>query len=91
MIDAIALGECKAIMDGLKNPDMVNNPNFLRTVRQFLKDNNLKTVEKQVIQVQQEIIKELPEFPHDWKNDDDDDIYIKPDFINDIMEKDRYM
>ncbi|MBS5519661.1 MAG: hypothetical protein KHX13_04930 [Acidaminococcus intestini] len=43
LIDALAEGEANALLEGLKNPDLRQNPAFLAKVRQFLKDNDFYT------------------------------------------------
>lgn len=40
LIDALAQGEVDALLEGLKDPELRNNPAFLAKVRQFLKDND---------------------------------------------------
>ena len=43
VIDEIAILEADAILSGLKNPELAQNPSFLEKVRKFLKDNDFKT------------------------------------------------
>lgn len=43
LIDALAQGEVDALLEGLKDPELRNNPAFLAKVRQFLKDNDFYT------------------------------------------------
>ena len=43
IIDALAVGEANALLEGLENPELRSNPAFLSKIRQFLKDNNFVT------------------------------------------------
>lgn len=43
IIDALAEGEAQALLEGLKDPELRQNPAFLAKVRQFLKDNDFYT------------------------------------------------
>ena len=43
IIDAMAQAEADALLEGLNDKDMRNNPAFLSKVRQFLKDNDFVT------------------------------------------------
>lgn len=43
LVDQIAELEVNALLEGLQDPELRNNPAFLDKVRKFLKDNDLKT------------------------------------------------
>ena len=43
IVNALAQGEADALLEGLKDPEMRQNPAFLSRVRQFLKDNDFVT------------------------------------------------
>ena len=63
LLDAIAINEVKALLDGIKDPDLRRNPAFLEKVRKFLKENNLQTTpETTGIQELKKVTEEIPEF-----------------------------
>lgn len=63
LLDEIAMGEVKAIQDGLNDPEMRKNPAFLEKVRKFLQQNNLKTTpETPGIEAIRKNVAEIPSF-----------------------------
>ena len=58
----------KALLEGIQDEELRRNPQFLAKVRQFLKENNLKTTPETTKPLVQQITKELPDFTED--NDD---------------------
>ena len=63
LLDILAQEEVNALIEGIQNEDLRHSPQFLAKVRQFLKDNELKTTPLVSM-----VTKELPDFL-----DDDED------------------
>lgn len=64
LIDEIAQLEVKALLEGLKDPDMRRNPAFLEKVRKFLNQNKLQTTpETDGVSEMQKVVEDIPEFP----------------------------
>lgn len=59
----------KALLEGIQDEELRRNPQFLAKVRQFLKENNLKTTPETTKPLVQQITKELPDFTEDTDDD----------------------
>jgi len=62
LLDKIAELEVDALLDGLSDEELKRNPQFLAKVRQFLKDNDLKTTPQTSAPLVKQITKEIPDF-----------------------------
>lgn len=65
LLDELAQEEVKALVEGMKDPELRHNPRFLEKVRKYLKDNELLVTPETpgVSKLQKEIEKEpIPEF-----------------------------
>lgn len=62
LLDEMAEEEVNALLEGLKDPELRTNPQFLTKVRQFLKDNELKTTARTMEPLKKQAVKELPNF-----------------------------
>lgn len=63
LLDSIGKKEVQALIDGLDDPEMSRNPQFLARVRNFLKDNNMLVVpEKEEVQEIQDKANAIPDF-----------------------------
>lgn len=65
LIDRLATEEVQALLEGLEDEEQRKNPAFLAKVRQFLKDNDLKTTPETTAPLVKQITKELPDFGED--------------------------
>lgn len=68
LLDILAQEEVNALIEGIQNKDLRHSPQFLAKVRQFLKDNELKTTPETTTPLVSMVTKELPDFL-----DDDED------------------
>lgn len=68
LLDILAQEEVNALIEGIQNEDLRHSPQFLAKVRQFLKDNELKTTPETTAPLVSMVTKELPDFL-----DDDED------------------
>ena len=59
----------KALLEGIQDEELRRNPQFLAKVRQFLKENDLKTTPETTKPLVQQITKELPDFTEDADDD----------------------
>lgn len=62
LLDKIATMETDALLNGLKDPEMIKNPAFLAKVRQFLKDNDILVSAK--VEGMSEIVKSVKDIPN---------------------------
>ena len=62
LLDKMAELEVDALLKGLSDEELKRNPQFLAKVRQFLKDNDLKTTPKTSVPLVKQITKEIPDF-----------------------------
>lgn len=62
LLDRLAEEEVQALLDGIQDEELKRNPAFLAKVRQFLKDNDLKTTPETTEPLVRQITKELPDF-----------------------------
>lgn len=60
----------KALLEGIQDEELRRNPQFLAKVRQFLKENGLKTTPETTKPLVQQITKELPDFTTEDTDDD---------------------
>ncbi|NJE34503.1 hypothetical protein E0L13_05675 [Megasphaera sp. SW808] len=60
----------KALLEGIQDEELRRNPQFLAKVRQFLKENDLKTTPETTKPLVQQITKELPDFTTEDTDDD---------------------
>lgn len=60
----------KALLEGIQDEELRRNPQFLAKVRQFLKENDLKTTPETTKPLVQQITKELPDFTAEDTDDD---------------------
>jgi hypothetical protein len=65
LLDKLAEEEVQALLDGIQDEELRQNPAFLAKVRQFLKDNDLKTTPETTAPLVKQITKELPDFGED--------------------------
>lgn len=68
LLDILAEEEVNALIEGIQDEDLRHSPQFLAKVRQFLKDNELKTTPETTTPLVTMVTKELPDFL-----DDEDD------------------
>ena len=69
LLDDIVKAEVKAYVDGLRDPELRKNPNFLAKVRQFLKDNEYYTGME--VEGVQELVRKPEELPELWRHLED--------------------
>ena len=62
LLDILAEEEVNALIEGIQDEDLRHSPQFLAKVRQFLKDNELKTTPETTTPLVTMITKELPDF-----------------------------
>lgn len=67
LLDALAVGEVNALLEGLADPDLRRNPAFLAKVREFLKQNRLQTTPETegVSKIKNVTLEEIPTFDFD--------------------------
>lgn len=67
LLDALAVGEVNALLEGLADPDLRRNPAFLAKVREFLKQNRLQTTPETegVSKIKNVPLEEIPTFDFD--------------------------
>lgn len=65
LLDRLAEEEVNALLEGIQDEDLRKNPQFLAKVRQFLKENDLKTTPETTEPLVKQITKELPDFSLD--------------------------
>ena len=65
LLDKLAEEEVQALLDGIQDEELKRNPAFLAKVRQFLKDNDLKTTPETTEPLVRQITKQLPDFGED--------------------------
>lgn len=70
LLDILAAEEVKALIEGIQDEDLRRSPQFLAKVRQFLKDNELKTTPETTAPLVTKITKELPDFLDDEEGGD---------------------
>ena len=69
LIDHLATEEVQALLEGLEDEEQRKNPAFLAKVRQFLKDNELKTTPETTAPLVTMVTKELPDFLDDAEDE----------------------
>ena len=62
LLDILAEEEVNALIEGIQDEDLRHSPQFLAKVRQFLKDNELKTTPETTTPLVTMVTKELPDF-----------------------------
>lgn len=66
VLNRVANGEIDMILSGLNDPELSKNPSFMKTVRTFLKENNLVVVaeeeEESVLKLRSKNIVDIPDF-----------------------------
>ena len=62
LLDILAEEEVHALIEGIQDEDLRHSPQFLAKVRQFLKDNELKTTPETTTPLVTMVTKELPDF-----------------------------
>lgn len=65
LLDKLAEEEVQALLEGIQDEELKRNPAFLAKVRQFLKDNDLKTTPETTEPLVRQITKQLPDFGED--------------------------
>lgn len=67
LLDALAIGEVNALLEGLEDPELRRNPAFLAKVREFLKQNKLQTTpETEGVSTLKKVnLEEIPTFDFD--------------------------
>ena len=69
LLDILAEEEVNALIEGIQDEDLRHSPQFLAKVRQFLKDNELKTTPETTTPLVTMITKELPDFLDDAEDE----------------------
>ena len=69
LLDILAEEEVNALIEGIQDEDLRHSPQFLAKVRQFLKDNELKTTPETTAPLVSMITKELPDFLDDAEDE----------------------
>lgn len=69
LLDILAEEEVNALIEGIQDEDLRHSPQFLAKVRQFLKDNELKTTPETTTPLVTMVTKELPDFLDDEDNE----------------------
>ena len=72
LLDILAEEEGNALMEGIQDEDLRHSPQFLAKVRQFLKDNELKTTPETTTPVVTMVTKELPDVLDDAEDEGGD-------------------
>lgn len=72
LLDILAEEEVNALIEGIQDEDLRHSPQFLTKVRQFLKDNELKTTPETTTPLVSMITKELPDFLDDTEDEGGD-------------------
>ena len=69
LLDILAEEEVNALIEGIQDEDLRHSPQFLAKVRQFLKDNELKTTPETTAPLVTMVTKELPVFLDDAEDE----------------------
>lgn len=72
LLDILAEEEVNALIEGIQDENLRHSPQFLAKVRQFLKDNELKTTPETTTPLVSMITKELPDFLDDAEDEGGD-------------------
>lgn len=72
LLDILAEEEVHALIEGIQDEDLRHSPQFLAKVRQFLKDNELKTTPETTTPLVTMVTKELPDFLDDAEDEGGD-------------------
>ena len=69
LLDILAEEEVNALIEGIQDEDLRHSPQFLAKVRQFLKDNELKTTPETTTPLVSMVPKELTDLLDDAEED----------------------